>query len=61
MGEKEFSAYLKGVMRMSDTMHRARKDSALLVWLSEEIMERNDLTGWQRRQVYNAATSYLRP
>jgi hypothetical protein len=57
---EEFSAYLKGVMKMSDMMHRVRKDSALLEWLSEE-MERNDLEGWQRRQIYNAATSYLRP
>jgi hypothetical protein len=57
---EEFNAYLKGVMKMSDMMHRARKDSALLAWLSEE-MERNDLEGWQRRQIYNAATSYLRP
>lgn len=64
MEVEEFNAYLKGVMKMADVMHRARKDSALLVWLSDEMMKRNDfeqMTGWQRRQIYNAATSYLRP
>lgn len=60
MEVEEFNAYLKGVMKMADMMHAARNDSALLAWLSDE-MGRNDLTGWQRRQIYNAATSYLRP
>lgn len=57
---EEFNAYLKSVMRMADYFHAKRNDSVLLTLLSAE-MERNDLTGWQRRQVYNAATSYLRP
>lgn len=60
MEVEKFNAYLKGVMRMADFFHRNREDSFLLTVLSAE-MERDDLTGWQRRQVYNAATSYLRP
>lgn len=59
---EEFNAYLKSVMRMADVMHRARKDSGLLMWISDEMLKRNDdLEGWQLRQIYNAATSYLRP
>lgn len=60
MEMEEFNAYLIDVMRMADFFHKNRNDSFLLTLLSAE-MERNDFTGWQRRQIYNAATSYLRP
>lgn len=60
MDEKEFSAHLERVMHLADSLHRSNNDTCLLIWLSDEVA-RNDLTGWQRKQIYNAATSYLRP
>ncbi|MDD6196573.1 MAG: hypothetical protein PUB12_06770 [[Clostridium] aminophilum] len=60
MDTEEFDRYLMRVSRLAAGLHKSGSDTLILTWLSKE-MERNDLTGWQRGQIFNAATSWIRP
>lgn len=60
METDEFARYLERVSRLAAGLHKSGSDTLILTWLSQE-MERDDLKGWQRGQIFNAATSWIRP
>ncbi len=59
MDTEEFARHLERVSRLAAGLHKSGSDTLILTWLSKE-MERNDLTGWQRGQIFNTATAFIR-
>lgn len=59
MDTEEFARHLERVSRLAAGLHRSKSDDLILTWISQE-MERDDLKGWQRGQIFNAATSFIR-